>query len=81
MPIIPHAFPAHAKLTTFAIMPAHLVNEDQFDQKYFKEQREIIIDAYSAVRTIRLMFANHPRVKIEEIEIPDWLQEGKIWTM
>jgi len=61
--------------------PAHLVNEDQFDQKYFKEQREIIIDAYSAVRTLRLMFANHPRVKSAEIEIPGWLQEGKIWTM
>lgn len=61
--------------------PAHLVNEDQFDQKYFKEQREIIINAYSAVRTLRLMFANHPRVKSAEIKIPDWLQESKIWTM
>ena len=58
--------------------PAHIVNEDQFDQKYFKEQREIIIDVYSAIRTLRLMFANHPRVKSAKIEIPDWLQEGKI---
>jgi hypothetical protein len=61
--------------------PAHSVNEDQFDQKYFKQQREIIMQAYSAVRTIRLMFSNHRRVKVAKIEIPDWLQEGKIWTM
>jgi hypothetical protein len=61
--------------------PAHLVNKDQFDQKYFKEQKEIIIDVYSAIRTLRLMFANYSRVKSAKIEIPDWLQEGKIWTM
>jgi len=61
--------------------PAHLVNEDQFDQKYFKEQRDILISAYSAVKTLRLMFANHPRVKRAKILIPDWLHECKIWTM
>jgi hypothetical protein len=61
--------------------PAHLINEDQFDQKYFKEQREIIIDAYSVMRTLRLMLANHPRVKSTGIQIPDWLHEGRIWRM
>jgi len=59
--------------------PAHAVDEDRFDQKYFKEQRELIIEAYSAVRTLRLMFANHPDVESAKIKIPDWLQEGKIW--
>lgn len=61
--------------------PAHSVNEDVFDQKYFKEQREIIKSAYSAVRTLRLMFANHPKVRDAAIEIPDWLKNGKIWTI
>lgn len=59
--------------------PAHEINEDVFDQKYFKDQRELILNAYNGVRTIRLIFANHPKVKVADIGIPDWLQEGKIW--
>lgn len=60
--------------------PAHAIDENIFDQRYFKEQRELIIKAYSAVRTIRLLFANHPMVKSAKIDIPDWLQKGLIWT-
>jgi hypothetical protein len=59
--------------------PAHAIKEDVFDQKYFKDQRELILNAYNGVRTIRLIFANHRKVKVAEIGIPDWLQEGKIW--
>ena len=59
--------------------PAHAIKGDVFDQKYFKDQRELILNAYNGVRTIRLIFANHPKVKVADIGIPDWLQEGKIW--
>lgn len=59
--------------------PAHAIKEDVFDQKYFKDQRDLILNAYNGVRTIRLIFASHPKVKVADIEIPDWLQEGKIW--
>jgi len=59
--------------------PAHAIKEDIFDQKYFKDQRELILNAYNGIRTIRLIFANHPKVKRANIDIPDWLQEGKIW--
>ncbi|GAI57942.1 unnamed protein product, partial [marine sediment metagenome] len=58
--------------------PAHAIDDDVFDQKYFKQQRELIIKAYSGIRLLRLIFANHPNVK--EYEIPDWLYSGKIWT-
>jgi len=60
--------------------PAHSINKDRFDQKYFKKQRKIIKETYSAVRTIRIFFANDPRAKSANIEIPDCLQEEKIWT-
>lgn len=33
--------------------PAHSVDEDKFDQKYFREQRQLVVDAYDAVRTLR----------------------------
>lgn len=57
---------------------AHRVAEDVWDNKYFKEQRELMMKAYGAIRTLRLILANHP--KTEGITIPDWLFEGKIWT-
>lgn len=58
--------------------PAHTIDDDVFDQKYFKQQRELIKKAYDAIRLLRLMFANHPSAK--EYKIPDCLQSGKIWT-
>ncbi len=56
--------------------PAHVLEEDQFDQKYFKDQRRLLIDAYSALRLLRLVFANHPATKTQKV--PDWLFEGRI---
>ncbi len=58
------------------LRPAHAIDEDVFDQKYFKQQREIIIKAYDGVRLIRLMFLCHPKAK--NYKIPDWLESGKI---
>ena len=37
--------------------PAHKVNTDSFDQEYFKSQRQLIIDAYDSLRTLRLIFS------------------------
>lgn len=66
------------KINQMRQKPAHKVDEDIFDQKYFKDQRELIIEVYKAIRTLRLIFANHPKAR--NYEIPDWLQTGHIWT-
>ena len=58
--------------------PAHSIEEDIFDMKYFKEQRELYIDAYKAIRLLRLILQNHP--KADRSKIPKWLYEGKIGT-
>jgi hypothetical protein len=58
--------------------PAHAIDENVFDQKYFRRQREVIIRAYEAVNTLRAIFAGLPKVK--GYKVPDWLQTGKIWT-
>lgn len=60
--------------------PAHAIDENTFDQRYFKEQRELMIRAYEALQTIRRMISNHPSVKRANIQIPSWLYEGQIWT-
>lgn len=61
--------------------PAHSIREDVFDQKYLRNQRDLIIKAYDSVRTLRLMLANHPNVKANPPEINEFLYEGKIWTI
>ena len=58
--------------------PAHAVDEDEFDQMYFKRQRDLVVRAYDAVRLLRLVLANHPKVR--EHKVPDWLYEGRIWN-
>jgi hypothetical protein len=58
--------------------PAHAIDENAFDQKYFKDQRKLIMDAYNAVRTLRLILMNHPAAR--SYEVPEWLEKGEIWT-
>ncbi len=58
--------------------PAHKAEDSVFDQQLFKEQRMLMIEAYCAVRTIRLMLANHPSVR--DYRVPEMLFKGEIWT-
>jgi len=66
------------KIRKMRMYPAHKVEEDKFEQDYFKEQRKLMIEAYSAVRILRLILANHPKTK--SYPVPDWLFKGEIWT-
>ena len=75
---IEEMFATFKKVRKLRQRPAHTINDDVFDQKYFKQQRELIKKAYGAIRLLRLIFANHPNAK--EYKIPDYLQSGKIWT-
>lgn len=60
--------------------PAHAVNDNEFDQRFFKEQRELMLAAYKAVRTIRLLLANHSVVAAANIDIPKAIREGHIFS-
>lgn len=68
---------AFRKVRRLRQKPAHAVDADTFDQKFFHRQRELIISAYTAIRTLRLIFANHPKVISAKIEIPDFLHPEK----
>lgn len=61
--------------------PAHAVNENVFDLKYFKEQRQLMIGAYDAVRTLRLILANHPAVRRNPPKVQRHLEQGEIWDI
>jgi hypothetical protein len=58
--------------------PAHAINDDIFDLKYFKEQRQLVITAYVSVRMLRLVLANHPEVISNPPQIGRHLQRGEI---
>ena len=58
--LLPETLKAFREVRKLRQNPAHSVEEDRFDQKYFHQQREIIIRAYTAVRMLRLMLMNHP---------------------
>ena len=80
----PDPAPKNEMISTFKAVrklrqyPAHSVEEDVFDQKYFKKQRELIISSYKAIRTLRLILKNHPSVA--NYDLPEWLEKGEIWT-
>lgn len=59
--------------------PAHILEDNEFDQKYVAEQRKLICQAFDAVRTLRMVLENHPATR--EHEVPDHLRKGKVWTM
>jgi len=75
------AFKSLKEVRRLRQQPAHAVDENIFDQKYVKDQRWLVIGAYTALRTLRLMLARDPKVKDAHIEIPDWLEKGLIWTL
>ncbi len=57
--------------------PAHSLDDNRFDRGLFKEQRELMMRAYEAVRMVRLLFANHPAAKT--CPVPKELFNGDIW--
>jgi hypothetical protein len=70
---------AFRKIRKLRQEPAHRIGLDMFDQAIFKEQRALIIEAYNAVRFLRLILGLHPDVNANPPEINDWLRDGKIW--
>ena len=59
--------------------PTHGIDKVRFDQKYFKDQGQLVLDAYGAVRTLRLILASHPTVRAEPPKIGKHPYEGEIW--
>lgn len=77
--------PVSDMISTFKLVrklrqkPAHKVDSNAFDQLIFKRQREIVVDAYVALRTLRLLFATHPKVQANPPDINEQLFNGDIW--
>jgi len=64
------------KVRKLRMKPAHCLIDNEFDQKFFKEQRALVKKAYSAVRLIRRILNGHPDCR--DYKIRDVLSEGRI---
>ncbi|MCR8556373.1 hypothetical protein KXD93_01900 [Mucilaginibacter sp. BJC16-A38] len=56
--------------------PAHRIDEDKYDVKFTEMQKETIALAYRSLNALRTIFQQHRKAK--DIEIPEWLDAGKI---
>jgi hypothetical protein len=56
-------------------VPAHELYSNTYDKTLYKKQNDLITKSYSALRSIRLFFANHPLNK--GINIPKYLIKGE----
>jgi hypothetical protein len=59
--------------------PAHAVDDNRYDPALFEEQRELLIKAYDAVRTLRLILANHPKALPVLESMDPRVRVGDIW--
>jgi len=71
-------FSAFREIRKLRQPPAHAIDENVFDQKYFKDQRLLITKAYHAIKILRQILGCHPATK--DYELPRYLKSSKIWT-
>lgn len=58
--------------------PAHAIKENEFDQKYVREQRELMKAVYRSVKILRQAIGCHPSAR--GVEVDHHLEEGLIWS-
>jgi hypothetical protein len=58
--------------------PAHAIDENKFDHSYFHKQRELMIDAYQAMSTLRQVLGCHPDAS--GFQLPGYMERSEIWT-
>jgi len=58
--------------------PAHFHFKNEWNLRFYEDQKKLIKQAYTAIRTLRLILANHRNTK--SVEVPDWLFKGEIRT-
>jgi hypothetical protein len=57
--------------------PAHGTDDNVFDLVYYEQQRELMERSYAAARVLRLILTSH--FELAGYEVPEWLEDGKIY--
>lgn len=53
----------------------HKIIDNEFNESFLEEQKTLLVDAYTIVRTLRLVLTNHPRVR--GYRVPEHLYTGE----
>lgn len=61
-------------------LPAHSLKPNEYDAALFEEQRQLFHRAYSSLRTLRMVIANHPKAGPVEAELDSRVYKGEIWS-
>ena len=61
--------------------PAHTLTSEEYDETLFEEQRALFREAYSAVRTLRLLIQNHPAAAAVLEQMDQNVRNGEIWPI
>jgi len=59
-------------------IPAHSHFRNEWNLRFYEDQKKLIKQAYTAIRTLRLILANHRNAK--SVKVPDRLFKGEIRT-
>jgi len=76
---IEEMFKTLRKIRKLRQKPAHSVHENTFDQKFFKDQCDLMRSVYRAVKIIRLILHLHPGAS--SVQIDKHLEDGLIWAV
>ncbi len=71
-------FKTFREIRSLRSKPAHSHFKNEWDLIFYEDQKKLIKQAYTAIRTLRLILANHRNTK--SVEVPDWLFRGEIRT-
>jgi hypothetical protein len=61
-------------------LPAHSLKPNEYDPTLFEEQRQLFQRAYSSLRTLRMILANHPMAGPAEAGLDSRVYKGEIWS-
>lgn len=67
------------RVRTLRQKPAHSIRNNEFDQKYVHEQRDLMRSVYHAVKVLRVVLGFHPDAS--NIKINRHLENELIWSI
>lgn len=72
-------FKIFRKIRRLRSKPAHAYFKNEWNLRFYEDQKELVKQAYTAIRTLRLILANHNLAK--SVKVPKWLFKGEIRTL
>lgn len=57
--------------------PAHKIEKDEHSRTFSDVHDDLLFNVYLGLKSVRMIFSSHPNID-EDVDIPNWLLEGKV---